>query len=145
MMKRIKCPVCGKKFEPHRAGTLYCSAKCSKAAANRRQNEKHKAARAAARGTRTCPTCGKVFTPKSSLAVFCSRRCRNGSRPKVQREPSPPPREDASLEKVRAYLALPAAERYARREELSYKEHRLAMRVWEKDHLGRCVSVNLQL
>lgn len=86
-----------------------------------------------------------MFTPKSSLAVYCSRRCRNGSRPKVQRKPSPPPREDASLEKVRAYLALPAAERYARREELSYREHRLAMRMWEKDHLGRCVSVNLQL
>ena len=55
------------------------------------------------------------------------------------------PSEAEVLEKVRAYLALPTEERYARRGELTPDEHKIARKMWEKDHLGRCVSVNLQL
>lgn len=150
---RMKCPECGISFRPHRHGQVYCGPDCKKSAANKRENASHRAARAAARGSRTCPECGKVFTPKSSLAVYCSRRCclakfRKSRKETVEVTPKPPqaPTPPSAAEResrVRAYLALPPSERWARREELTPEEHRLAMKMWDADHPCRCVSVNL--
>ena len=63
--------------------------------------------------TRTCPVCGTEFTPTCNRQRYCSRRC---------------------------YVL--AAERYARRKELTKAEHKLAQRIYEEDHSYRCVAVN---
>lgn len=42
------CPVCGEHFRTNNAEALYCTEKCKKAAHNRRNYERHRAARIAA-------------------------------------------------------------------------------------------------
>ena len=49
---------------------------------------------------------------------------------------------DRALPKVRAYLALPDGERWARRGELTARELDLARRVWDDDHASRETEEN---
>lgn len=69
--KKVKCPVCGKKFIPVH-GRMYCSHECLVKASN----EKAKANRPVRSYTRKCLICGKEFTATSYQQVYCSDKCR---------------------------------------------------------------------
>ena len=158
------CPVCGKEFtasvEGHAGRTkLCCSSACKQRRRNRTQKgqpvaeteyrafcEKRKAARLAKR-QRVCPVCGKAFVADAAhpgakyCTIACSNRARAGSKPAAK--PNAVPGEPlASLARVRAYLALPPAERYARRGELTKAEHALAQKIYMENHSIRTVATN---
>ena len=187
-MKGRKCELCGARFSPTNNRQRYCSPKCRRRAKNRRDSERVKASRAAARAGRVCPVCGKPFTPKNSRGKYCSVKCANANRyhghvahePKAcewcgrefvptrkgqrfcsrecnlasrgkSRKGDPitvgarVPRarvEEASLSKVRAYLALPPAERWAKRSTLTDAELKLASQLWDQSHGLRTVETN---
>lgn len=161
------CPVCGKEFtasvDGHAGRTKHC---CSSACKWKRINrirhgqpvaeteyralcEKRKAARLA-KLQRVCPVCGKAFvaSPSHPWRKFCSTACSNraraGSKPAAA--PAAKPNADqayeASLARVRAYLALLPAERYARRGELTKAEHALAQKIYMENHSIRTVATN---
>ena len=156
-----KCPICGAEFEPANERQRYCSKRCKKRQQSRRNNERIKAARAAARGMVKCAWCGEEFTPKNIRARFCSKRCwdaayyhswrsagcirtrRHVSGPNITfaKHVSPRPEEE-SIARVRAYLSLPPAERYARRGELTKAEHALAQKIYMENHSIRTVATN---
>ena len=135
------CPVCGKPFTPKNARGTYCSPKCANA--KFRVLAKH--------DPKPCAWCGREFTPVRSNQMYCCRECNLASRGnsrkgtgiairKVGR--AVPGEPSASLARVRAYLALPPAERYARRGELTKAEHALAQRLYLADHPVRTVATN---
>lgn len=155
------CPICGAEFEPSDERQRYCSKRCKKRQRSRRNNERIKAARAAARGVVKCAWCGEEFTPKNIRARFCSKRCwdaayyacrtrqgacrrrRHVSGPNITFAKQAGPRpEEESIARVRAYLSLPPAERWARRGELTADEHKLAQKIYMENHSIRTVATN---
>lgn len=157
------CPVCGAEFTASvdgRAGRTKhcCSSACKWKRINRIRHgqpvaeteyralrEKRKAARLA-KLQRVCPVCGKAFVtdPTHLGTKFCSTACSNraraGSKPAAK--PNAVQAYEASLARVRAYLALPTAERYARRGELTKAEHALAQKIYMENHSIRTVATN---
>lgn len=132
------CAFCGAKFVTSRSNKKYCSRKCCADAKHREASAARSAARLAARTGRVCPVCGGKFTPKKSDAVYCSRACylsREKDSPQFVKPKEPRP-ERSSLEKIRAYLALPAAQRWRRLGELTQAERKVASRMWEEAHSG---------
>ena len=125
------CKVCGQTFEPRRdqAHQCYCSIECRRKAGRMRRS----AARAAARAGLRCEHCGREFDAVRRRQKYCSVKCQREAYWKehgggnvshvVANEPE---REDASIARIRAYLALPAAERWARRAELTEAELKIA-------------------
>ena len=136
-----KCPTCGKAFtpKPKHPHARYCSRTCSARGC----------AAAVKVPPRVCPWCGKEFMPRAYAQVYCSSSCVHGA--KRNREKTRPVRKAgravpgeplASLARVRAYLSLPPAERYARRGELTKAEHALAQKIYMEDHSIRTVATN---
>lgn len=162
-MKAI-CPVCGKEFTASVDGLagrtkLCCSSACKWKRINRIRHgqpvaeteyrafcEKRKAERLA-KLRRVCPVCGKAFVADAAHPgrKFCSTACSNRARAgsKHAAKPNAVPGEPlASLARVRAYLALSPAERYARRGELTKAEHALAQKIYMENHSSRTVATN---
>ena len=134
------CAFCGTVFavnskHPH---ARFCSQRC----ANR--------AKVAAFTPRVCAWCGKSFKPRAGKQRYCSPSCRDGA--KLGREKAARARKPAanssilnlnsSLSKVRAYLALPPAERWAKRGTLTEAELKLAAKMHEEAHAHRAVEWN---
>ena len=69
--KKVKCPVCGKKFTP-KNGKIYCSHECTVIA----MNEKAKIRRNVQEYKRVCPICGKEFTTTRESQIYCGAKCR---------------------------------------------------------------------
>ena len=138
------CPVCGKVFTPKNARGTYCSEKCANA--KFRVLAKH--------DPKPCAWCGREFTPVRTSQKFCSRECNLASRGKSRKGAGISIRKavsgsnsslftlSSSLSKIRAYLALSPAERYARRGELTKAEHALAQKIYMEDHSIRTVATN---
>lgn len=145
------CPVCGKVFTPKNARGTYCSPRCANA--RFRVLARH--------DPKPCAWCGRDFTHVRSSQKFCSRECnlaahvksRKGSGIAIRKVGRAVPGERqvgravpgeplASLARVRAYLALPPAERYARRGELTQAEHALAQKIYMENHSIRTVATN---
>lgn len=153
-MKAI-CPVCGKEFtppdRPYGGRTKrYCSAAC------RRKHEKDrvKAAIKAAKAGRKCAWCGKDISHRNASAKFCSWQCKHAAKrgratsmavgrnvsaskarnaaPNITFVQKGEPQERSSIARVEAYLSLPAAERWARRDTLTKKEQAMARDLWLK-------------
>ena len=114
--------------------------------------EKRKAARLA-KLQRVCPVCGKAFVapPTNPGAKYCSIACSNRARatsmavgrnvsaskarnaaPNITFVQKGEPQERSSIARVEAYLSLPAAERWARRDTLTKKEQAMARDLWLK-------------
>lgn len=151
------CPICGTKFKEYVSSNekVYCSRKCQSRGVSIRAAARKKSARHAARQMKVCPECGKEFLQTHANKIYCSRRCGNkashmafrerriasGWTPR-ERKIVPCPRrtvqspkraaERETLAKVRAYLALPAAERWLRRNELTREELKLAERMFNQ-------------
>ena len=161
------CPVCGKEFtasvDGHAGRTKHC---CSSACKWKRINrirhgqpvaeteyralcEKRKAARLA-KLQRVCPVCGKAFVAAAThpgakyCSTACSNRARAGSKPAAApaAKPNAVQAHEASLARVRAYLALPHAERWAKRSTLTQAELKLASQLWDQAHGLRTVETN---
>jgi len=133
------CPACGKTFRTAYAHKRYCSEKCREVANHKAERARISAKRLEARANRVCPVCGKVFTPAKSDGIYCSRACYARSKSKntttfVQQKDPRLGRD--SLAKVRAYLALPARQRWRRIGELTPAEQNLARRMWAEAHSG---------
>ena len=138
------CPVCGKVFTPKNARGTYCSEKCANA--KFRVLAKH--------DPKPCAWCGQVFTPVRSDQIYCCRECNLASRGKSRKGAGISIRKavsgsnsslftlSSSLSKIRAYLALPPAERWARRGELTQAEHALAQKMYLENHAIRTVATN---
>lgn len=134
------CAFCGTVFavDPKHLHARFCSRRC----ANR--------AKVAAFTPRVCAWCGKSFKPRAGKQRYCSASCRDGA--KLVREKAARARKPAanssflnlnsSLSKIRAYLALPPAERYVRRGELTQAEHALAQKMYLENHSIRTVATN---
>ena len=151
-----KCPICGTLFKERKSSheKVYCSRKCQSRGVSIRAAERKKAARHAARKMKVCPECGKEFLQTSANKVYCSRKCGNKTNHRASRERRiasgwiPRKRKVSclrkagakpqcstgheKLEKVRAYLDLPASERWSRRNELTRDELKLAERMFNK-------------
>lgn len=157
------CPTCGTKFNEFRSSheKVYCSRECQMRGVQIRRAAMLKAARHAARPVVTCPECGREFLRTMANKVYCSKACGNRSSHRTERckalaanGGSLKPRSmDASrakvrrvkkitasavaefemLDRVRAYLDLPACERWARRGELSKKELAMARKMHAAD------------
>lgn len=129
------CPTCGVQFTPNpkHPEMRYCSRSCAGRAAA--------GARMAARPRIKCEWCGKEVVQHVSAQRYCSRNCRANAQAHAARAKAEAATRE-SIDKVRAYLALPPAERYARRGELTKAEHKIAQRLYAEDHASRCVAVN---
>lgn len=153
------CPVCGKEFtarvEDHAGRTKHCcSSVCKWKRINRIRHgqpvaeteyrafcEKRKAERLA-KLRRVCPVCGKAFVADAAHLgrKFCSTACSNRARAGIKHAAAPAaqPNADqayeASVARVRAYLKLPARERWANRGMLTDTELRMAEQMWENGH-----------
>jgi predicted nucleic acid-binding Zn ribbon protein len=135
------CPVCGKVFTPKNSRGKYCSAKCSNA--RFRVLVQH--------DPKPCAWCGREFTPVRTSQIYCSRECnlaahgksRKGAGLSIRKVGRAVPGEPlASLARVRAYLSLPPAERWARRGTLTQDEHKLAQKLYLETHSMRTCSTN---
>lgn len=115
------CPVCGHSFTPKNTLARYCSTQCLGAATRRRAAGKpiNNAAFAVVRYARS-----KARAPKKPkpITVVDKRKAETVARG-----------ADAWT-KVWMWLELPAAERYARRGELTRAEHALAQKIWASHH-----------
>lgn len=121
--------------------------------------EKRKAERLAKR-QRVCPVCGKAFVtnPCHLGAKYCSIACANRARgaerrsgrnvsaskarnaaPNITFVQKRETQERGSIARVEAYLSLPAAERWARRDTLTKKEQAMARDLWLKIKCARPV------
>ncbi len=157
------CPICGTKFKEYRSRyeKVYCSRECQMRGVEIRRAARLKVARHAARPVVTCPECGRDFLRTMANKVYCSKTCgnrashrnakakalaanggnlkprkRDASRAKVERVKKMTASAVAEfdmLERVRAYLDLPAEERWARRGELSKKELDMARKMHAAD------------
>lgn len=152
------CPICGTKFKEYRSSheKVYCSLKCQKRGITIRSAARRKAARHAARQIVKCAECGKEFVQTTKLRIYCSKTCCNKAshrserarrsaiakvkKPRarvaprakverVRRRTAAAIADFEMLERVRAYLDLPASERWARRGELSNRELALARKM----------------
>ena len=127
------CTVCGQTFEPipGQAHQCYCSIECRRKAGRMRRS----AARAAARAGLRCEYCGREFDAVRRRQKYCSVKCQRAAHwhggatvsPVVANEPE---RDAKSIARIRAYLALPAEERWARRNELTEAEKKIAKEMW---------------
>lgn len=156
------CPICGKKFLDARKSShekVYCSSKCQRRGVSIRAAVRKKAARHAARKMKVCPECGNEFMQTSAHKVYCSKRCGNKASHRSERnrrlaanfgdfnlarEITRAKAERAAkaassawkhrdmMARVRAYLDLPASERWARRNELTKDERKLAERLFNQ-------------
>jgi len=120
------CAGCGATFRTVRDEQRYCSWECHKRNRNRERRAK-----------RVCPVCKRIFTPETRGAVYCSHACyarRDKFVPTIKRPAPDVP--DSSYPRIRAFIALPAAERRARRAELTPAELRLANKMWDNLHKG---------
>ncbi len=134
------CPVCGREFTlPDRQyggrPRRYCSAAC------RRKHEKDrvKTAIKAAKAGRKCLWCGKDISHRYASAKFCSWQCKHAAkrgRERATQCPVSAQSYEASLARVRAYLRLPAAERWAKRGTLTDVELRMAEAMWANTYDG---------
>lgn len=116
---------------PH---TRFCSRRCSvRALADSWQ-------------TSTCQWCGREFKPAVAKQKFCSNQCRFAANYRARRGAVRAARAGVSgqvdEEKVRAYLSLQPAERYARRGTLTKAEHALAQKIYLENHSIRTVATN---
>ena len=144
-----QCPVCGVTFAPKQSTGVYCSRACYDKA---HRDHYHRVEIAA----RKCEFCGTEFTPKNSVARFCSSRCYNMAywrkhhlkveKSRVKKLKSPKPStfqlstfQPSAERRVREYLALPAAERWARRGTLTKDELKMAEKMWNQMHGLRMV------
>ena len=135
-----KCPTCGKTFtpKPKHPHARYCSRTCSARGC----------AAAVQAPPRVCPWCGKEFIPRAYAQVYCSSSCGYGAKRNRENAKAYAARANAeaairdSLARVRAYLALSPAERYARRGELTKAEHALAQKIYMENHSIRTVATN---
>ena len=125
------CELCGTVFTPppRHPHARFCSRTCANRAPAR--------ARMARRTMIICAWCGKAVAQHISSQRFCSRRCRENAKSHAARA-----KAGADLSKIRAYLALPPAERYARRGELTKAEHALAQKIYMENHSIRTVATN---
>lgn len=154
------CVVCGAEFEPRNGRQRYCSRKCSELIKRGRVLALRVRQRAAARKPRKCPTCGVVFKPHDKRQLYCCRTClrrakRRASVGKPEADAANPRafrirREDEiarprasvpQIERVRAWLALPPAERYATRDTLTKEDLRLAQKLYLAEP-ARTAAVN---
>ena len=133
------CPVCGKPFTPKNARGTYCSPRCANV--RFRVLSKH--------DPKPCAWCGREFTPVRSNQMYCSRECNLSSRGKGRKgDPISIRRSQdcgcpcQDVDKVRAYLALPPAERWAKRGTLTEAELKLAAKMHDEAHSGRAVEWN---
>ena len=151
------CPICGTQFKEYVSSheKVYCSRKCQSRGVSIRAAARKKAARHSAWKTKACPECGKEFLQTHANKIYCSRRCGNKASHRASRERriasgwTPRGRNGLSvsrkkvnslrhsarqemLAKVRAYIALPAAERWTRRNELTREELKLAERMFNQ-------------
>ena len=127
--KPVACAICGREFMPANSLARYCSREC--------KNRAFRVAHAVHHEERACKWCGKVFTPVRSGMMFCSRRCQCHMRERTRVQAA----RVVDEARVRAYLALPAAERWARRGELTPAEHKFAEKAWNDSHV-RTTAVN---
>lgn len=111
-LKRV-CPVCGKEFvaDPCHLGAKYCSKSCS-----------NRARGAECRSGRNV-SAGKARNAAPNLTF-------------VKKRENP---ERESIARVEAYLSLPAAERWARRDTLTKKEQAMAREMWMRLKCSRPV------
>lgn len=148
------CRRCGAAFKPKfgHPNQQYCSAKCQQDAAHIRHRAENKRP---AKRVATCEWCGKTFSPRRNHphARFCCRTCSTratgGFRAEqrfvrsntarattnitfVKSRPEVAGRD--SFERVKAYLRLTAAERWAARSSLTQAELRLAEKMWHEYH-----------
>lgn len=127
------CVVCGRDFIAGKPQAIYCSKRCRSLAWRIAHGQ------GAPLPPKICPWCGTEFVPQRKDSTFCSPECaRHGYAESNGRAPSGETVDEA---RVRAYLALPDAERYARRGELTPAERNLAMKIWHDSHL-RTTAVN---
>ena len=166
-MKAI-CPVCGATFDDSKQHGGRAKLTCSDACKWKRRNRiehgqpvaeaefrafcaQRKAAQQA-KLRRVCAVCGNEFHSYDSNARFCSISCANRGRARrtssLTRIPTFCPKVEPvardSYARVRAYLALPAAERYAQRDTLTHAEHALAQKLWHELHADRATTtINL--
>lgn len=157
METRKKCAVCGRGFRPRAPNAKFCSHDCYKRAMNARYVARKREKRRAALEIRTCPTCGQEFRQGDPRQVYCSRAClgrakRRAAQGRPEADSANPrarrvkatmqgggalptglrenrPVADAET-RVRAWMELPPAERFARRAELTQEELRLAQRIY---------------
>lgn len=131
----VKCQVCGKEFQPKTSRARYCSRRCNETAVRRRRGIKPLA-------TKTCLACGRSFETRGHRQLYCPD-CKVKSATTSPLNRAAPfkglKRSDLSAEKVSAYLALPAAERWARRGTLSQAELKMAEKMWNQMHSLRMV------
>ena len=156
-IKARPCAFCGKDFKPslYRPAQKFCSHRCwlaARLAEYAAKREKRKAERLAKR-QRVCPVCGKAFVtnPCHLGAKYCSIACANRARgaerrsgrnvsasnarnaaPNITFVQKRENQERSSIARVEAYLSLPAAERWARRDTLTKKEQAMARDLWLK-------------
>ena len=155
------CPICGNAFEERVSchEKVYCSKKCQSRGLSIRAAARRKAARHADRQIKVCPECGKEFLQTSANKVYCSKRCGNKASHRKERnrrlaayfgdknltrEITRVKAERAAkaassawkhrdmMAHVREYLDLPASERWARRNELTREELKLAERLFNQ-------------
>ena len=161
-IKPRPCAHCGKEFKPsvYRSNQKFCSHSCW-LEARRTEYAAKRAEERAARPTKTCAFCGKEFTSARQEAVYCSKKCGNidyrrkhaakfrqydavrrarnisaskarNAAPNITFVQKSEPQERSSIARVEAYLSLPAAERWARRDTLTKKEQAMARDLWLK-------------
>ena len=131
--KPIACAICGKEFVPSTKLACYCSRTC--------RSRAFRMAHAVHHEERACKWCGKRFTPRRGDNVFCSPRCAANARYRASARARSSEVVDEA--RVRAYLALPAAERWARRGELTPAEHKFAEKIWNDSHVRTTVLNDL--
>lgn len=107
----VVCPECGREFLRTMANKVYCSKACGNMASHRNARAKDLAAN------------GGVKKPRARVASRANVE-------RVRRRTAAAIADFEMLEKVRAYLDLPASERWARRGELSKRELALARKMY---------------
>ena len=129
------CPTCGKEFTPpaKHPEMRYCSRSCAGRAAA--------GARLATRPKIKCEWCGKEVVQHVSAQRYCSRNCRANAQAHAARAKAEAATRE-SIDKVRAYLALPPAERWATRGTLTEAELKLAAKMHDEAHSHRAVEWN---
>ena len=138
------CPGCGAEFTPARKGQKFCSVTCTKRYYKQMELSRAKAARRAAKAGKKCAWCGKDISHRLASARYCSWQCKNaaGVHARQQRVAArSSTATDVSIERVNAYLALPARARWANRNMLSPAELKLAEKLYTEGHT-RTVSYN---
>lgn len=115
-----KCEFCGMVFTPKQENSKFCSKKCSSAEYFRRNREELREKERAYRATHPRPRPGRNVSASKARNAAPNLTF-------VQKRENP---ERESIARVEAYLSLPAAERWARRDTLTKKELTMAQAMW---------------